>query len=193
MKKHVISIFAFGFLTSSIFFSCDNKKQEPYSNMQFDSIQLNNTAYLLGNDTASPNCNLNLNLVYPVKSDNKVLLDSVTKALLSYCFGEQYKGMGINVAADSFKNVYVREYRTDLLPLYQEDLKNRNIKDNVAPWYSYYQSTECRPINENPDYLVYQINQSEFRGGAHGSYSTSYLNFNPNTGHIIHLSDLFKA
>ena len=39
--------------------------------------------------------------------------------------------------------------------------------------------------------MVYQINQSEVRGGAHGSYSTNYLNFDPNTGHIIRLNDVF--
>lgn len=193
MKKQAISIFAFAFLASSVFFSCNDGKQKPYGNMQFDSIQINKTAYLLESDTASPSCNLTVNLVYPVESTNKVLVDSVNQALIDYCFGRAYQSMDITSAADSFKHAYISEYRTDLLPLYKEDLESKKIKDDVAPWYSYYQSAEACPMNENPDFLVYQINQSEFRGGAHGSYSVNYLNFNPGNGHVMHLKDIFKS
>lgn len=162
-----------------------------YGNMEFDSVKIDTTASLIP-DTVSPNCNLRIDFVYPVKCDNTVLLDSVNQALLASCFGKGYKGMDAEAAVDSFRNAYVKDYRNDLVPLYLEDLKNNNGNESVGAWYSYYQSIEARPLTDNPDYLTYIINTNEYRGGAHGTYATTYLNFNPSNGHIMRLNDVFK-
>lgn len=192
MKRQTISLFVFTILASSIFFSCNEKKLKQYGNMEFDSIKVNNIAYLV-NDTASPNCSLTINYQYPVKSLNQILLDSVNIALTESCFGKEYVHLTAQASIDSFTNTYIRDYKKDLQPLYLEDLKNNKGDQSVGGWYSYYQNIEARPLSGSSLYLTYEINQSEFRGGAHGAYSTTYLNFNANNGHIMHLSDLFKA
>ena len=86
----------------------------------------------------------------------------------------------------------MKEYRTDLQALYREDLQNSNGEESVGGWYSYYQSIEARPLSENSRYLVYAVNESEYRGGAHGTYSTNFINFNAENGSILHLNDVFK-
>lgn len=161
--------------------------------MKFDSIKIDKTVSLVDNDTASPACNLRIDYVYPIKSDSTQLMDSVRQTLLSYCFGESYKNMSTAVAVDSFENNYIKEYKTDLQPLYLEDLKNNTDDHSVGAWYSYYQTIEARPSTENPDYLVYIINTSSYRGGAHGMYGCRFLNFNPSNGHLMTLNDVFKT
>ena len=190
MKKQTISFLAFAILASSVFFSCKETKQKQYGNMEFDSIQVNETAHILS-DTASPSCSLTIDYVYPVKADNQALADSVNKALASACFGDAYRNLEAKTAVDSFKNTYVREYKSELQDLYLEDLKNNKGDESVGGWYSYYQNIKTTPLTDNPKYLVYQIDMNEFRGGAHGSYSTFFLNFNPKTGHIVELDNVF--
>lgn len=193
MKKQTISFLAVTVIVSSFFFSCGSNKVKQYGNMEFDSIKIDKTVALIDNDTASPSCNLRIDYVYPVKSDSMQLMDSVNQTLLHYCFGEPYKNMNTIAAIDSFENSYIKEYRADLQPLYLEDLKNSNGDNSVGAWYSYYQSIEARPSTENPEYLVYIINTSSYRGGAHGMYGCQFLNFNPSNGHLMTLNDVFKA
>ena len=53
------------------YFSCGDKMNKNTGALEFDSIQVNETAHLFG-DTAKPACNLTINFAYPVKStDNK--------------------------------------------------------------------------------------------------------------------------
>lgn len=191
MKRRTINFLAATAVTSMFFFSCNNGKTKQYGNMEFDSIKIDHTAGLL-NDTASPSCNLRIDFVYPVKCDNAVLLDSVKQALPAYSFGKKYREMDAKAAIDSFRNAYVQEYRSDLAPLYREDLKNNGGKESVEAWYSYYQTIEARPLTDNPDYLTYIINTSEYRGGAHGTYATTYLNFDAANGRLMRLNDVFK-
>ena len=191
MKKQTIGFLTIATLISSIFCSCNDGKVKQYGNMEFDSIKIDNTASLI-NDSTSPNCNLRIDFVYPVKCDNQVLMDSVNRALIVTCFGKAYDGLDATAAVDSFRNTYVKEYRTDLQALYREDLQNSNGEESVGGWYSYYQSIEARPLSENSRYLVYAVNESEYRGGAHGTYSTNFINFNAENGSILHLNDVFK-
>lgn len=191
MKKQAISFLVFTLLASTFFFSCRKDKQKQYGNMSYDSVQVDKTAYLV-DDPNSPNCSLTINFTYPTEAEDTVLRNIVNETLISQCFGNEYAGLTPEVAVDSFKNVYIREYRKDLLPLYEEEFKNAKGDRNVAGWYSYYLTVEARPIESNPDYLVYKHFINEFRGGAHGTYATFFLNFDLKTRKLIKLNDIFQ-
>lgn len=160
--------------------------------MEFDSINVNETAHLVANDSASPSCNLTIKYTYPAKAVGPGVADSINNAVISICFGEGYKGMTATEAVENYKNDYIKDYRTDLISLYEEDKKNNPGGAEVSAWYSYYNNIEAHPITDNPKVLVYYINANSYTGGAHGIYSTDYLNFDPENGHLITLDDVFK-
>lgn len=192
MKKQSVSLLLLAFTASFILFSCGNGKQKIYGGMEFDSVSVNETAHLLDNDTASPSCNLTIKYTYPIKAVQPGVTDSINNAIILTCFGEGYKNMTVTEAVDNYKNDYIKDYRTDLISLYEEDKKNNPKGAEVSAWYSYYNNIEAQPLADNPKVLVYYINTNSYTGGAHGIYSIDYLNFNPENGHLITLNDVFN-
>lgn len=190
MKRLTILVTISTILVSTFFLSCGNGKKQIYDKTVFDSIQVNETTHLF-NDTAAPGNNLVINYIYPVKSENRILTDSINIALISNCFGAGYEGLDAKAAVDSFKRSYAKEYLSDIESLYMEDKKNNPEKSDRS-WFDYYCTIDARPLNINSAFLVYKIENSSYTGGAHGMYITTYLNFKPETGQIMHLKDIFK-
>lgn len=190
MRKQIITFTTLTILAGILFLSCKSGKKQIFDSTTFDSIRVNVTTRLF-NDTAAPGNNLVINYVYPVKSVNPVLTDSINAALVANCFGTGYEGLDAKAAVDSFQTTYAKEYRSDVEPLYLEDRKN-NPDEKVWPWFNYYCSIEAHPLNVNSGILVYKLENSSYTGGAHGMYSTTYLNFRPETGQVIRLKNLFK-
>lgn len=190
MKKQLIILATFTLLAGTFILSCKSGKKQIFDKTVFDSIQVNETIHLF-NDTAAPGNNLAIHIVYPIRSENQILTDSVDAALIACNFGPGYQGLDLKTAVDSFKTTYAREYLTDVEPLYTEDRKN-NPDEKDWSWFNYYSTIDARPVNVNPDILVYKLESTSYTGGAHGMYNTSYLNFNPESGRIIRLKTLFK-
>ena len=65
MKKQYVSLLAIILSVSGFLFSCHDKMNKNTGALQFDSIQVNETAHLF-NDTAKPACNIIINFAYPV-------------------------------------------------------------------------------------------------------------------------------
>ena len=91
MKKQYVSLLAIILATSGFLFSCGDKMNKNTGALEFDSIQVNETAHLFG-DTAKPACNLTINFAYPVKSTDNKLKDSLNSYFIAACFGEGYIG-----------------------------------------------------------------------------------------------------
>lgn len=80
MKKQYVSLLAVILSVSGFLFSCHDKMNKNTGALQFDSIQVNETAHLF-NDTAKPACNIIINFAYPVKSSDDMLKDSLKRLL----------------------------------------------------------------------------------------------------------------
>ena len=91
MKKQYVSLLAIILSVSGFLFSCHDKMNKNTGALQFDSIQVNETAHLF-NDTAKPACNIIINFAYPVKSSDDMLKDSLNAYFISACFGDKYIG-----------------------------------------------------------------------------------------------------
>lgn len=191
MKKQSVSLLLLAFAASFVLFSCGIGKQKLYGGMEFDSITVNETAHLL-NDTASPSCSQTIKLAYLLNSPQPGVADSINNAVVYACFGDEYEGMPVAKAVEAYRSSYIKDYRTDLVNLYEEDKKNNAGSSEVNAWYSYYNNIDAQPLTDNPKVLVYYVSTSSYTGGAHGIYSVDYLNFDPETGHLITLDDVFK-
>ena len=141
MKKQYVSLLAVILSVSGFLFSCHDKMNKNTGALQFDSIQVNETAHLF-NDTAKPACNIIINFAYPVKSSDDMLKDSLNAYFISVCFGDKYIGEKPEAVVKQYAKNYIDEYRHDQEPMYAEDEKNKESDAVVGAWYSYYKSIE---------------------------------------------------
>lgn len=190
MKKQYVSLLAIILATSGFLFSCGDKMNKNTGALEFDSIQVNETAHLFG-DTAKPACNLTINFAYPVKSTDNKLKDSLNSYFIAACFGEGYIGEKPAQVVKEYTEHYVKEYRTDLEPMYAEDEKNKESEGSIGAWYSYYKGIESHVQLYYKNLLVYRINYNEYTGGAHGIYMSTFLNMDLRTLSPIRLDDIF--
>lgn len=189
MKKQSVSLLVLLLAASGFLFSCGNKTNRNKGALQFDSIQINETAHLFG-DTARPACNLVVNMAYASTSDDEALKDSLNACFLTTCLGEAYKHLPPQEAVQKYKDQYVSDYRNDLEELYQKEEKEFGDADQRA-WYSYYKSIQSHVQLYQKNLLVYRTRYEEYTGGAHGIYTTTFLNLDLRTLKPIHLDDLF--
>lgn len=188
MKKQTVSQFIFLLTASIFFFSCGNKMNKNTGSLEFDSIQVNETAHLFG-DTAKPACNLVINFTFASQSSDPRLKDSLNTYFLSVCLGDKYLAMQPEQAIGQYTQKYISDYRSDLEPLYQKE--NNDPSSDVGAWYSYYKHIQSHVQYYAKNLLVYRFRYEEYTGGAHGIYMTSFLNLDLRTMRPIRLDDLF--
>lgn len=190
MKKQTVSLLVFLLAASGFFFSCGNIMNKNAGALEFDSIQVNETAHLFG-DTAKPACNLVINFAYATKSSDEKLKDSLNTYFLSACFGDKYMMLAPQEAVKKYTEKYVNDYRKDLEALYKKDEQDKEDNASMEAWYSYYKSIESHVQLYIKHLLVYRIDYNEYTGGAHGIYMSSFLNMDLRTLSPIRLDDLF--
>ena len=196
MKKQYVSLLAIILSVSGFLFSCHDKMNKNTGALQFDSIQVNETAHLF-NDTAKPACNIIINFAYPVKSSDDMLKDSLNSYFISACFGDKYIGEKPEEVVKQYTENYISEYRRDLEPMYAEDEKDKEDESSIGAWYSYYKGIESHVQLYDKDLLVYRIDYNEYTGGAHGIYmATSCLKAlirsRDGVTHFAHVKLLFQ-
>lgn len=192
MKKQTVSLLVLMLATSGFFFSCGNIMNKNTGTLEFDSIQVNETAHLFG-DTAKPACNLVINFAYAVQSSDVKLKDSLNTFFLSACFGDKYMTMAPEEAVKRYTEKYVNDYLKDLEPMYQKDEQEKEDNATMGAWYSYYKGIEGHVQRYIKDLLIYRIDYNEYTGGAHGIYSSTFLNMDLRTLSPIRLDDLFVS
>lgn len=192
MKKQTVSLLVLMLATSGFFFSCGNIMNKNTGTLEFDSIQVNETAHLFG-DTAKPACNLVINFAYAVQSSDVKLKDSLNTFFLSACFGDKYMTMAPEEAVKKYTEKYVNDYLKDLEPMYQKDEQEKEDNATMGAWYSYYKGIEGHVQLYIKDLLIYRVDYNEYTGGAHGIYSSTFLNMDLRTLSPIRLEDLFVS
>ena len=192
MKKQTVSLLVLLLATSGFFFSCGNIMNKNAGALEFDSIQVNETAHLFG-DTAKPACNLTINFAYAAKSSDNKLKDSLNTYFLSACFGDKYISMTPEEAVEKYTEKYVEDYRKDLESMYKKDEQDKEDGASMEAWYSYYKGINRHIQLYLKHLLVYRIEYNEYTGGAHGIYMTTFLNMDLRTLAPIRLDDLFVS
>ncbi len=192
MKKQTVSLLVLLLAASGFFFSCGNIMNKNAGALEFDSIQVNETAHLFG-DTAKPACNLTLSLAYVSRSSDPKMKDSLNTYFLYACFGEQFMNMTPEEAVRKYTEKYVGDYRKDLEPMYLKDEQDKENAGEIGAWYSYYKGLESHVQLYTGHLLVYRIDYNEYTGGAHGIYTSSFHNLDLRTLAPVRLDDLFAG
>ena len=164
-----------------------NKK---YGELQFDSLKVNETAYLFG-DTSKPSCNIIIDFTYPIKSDDELLMDTLQYYFINACFGEKYTQYSPEEVLKKYTSNYIKDYRNDLESLYLQDEKDIQDGSDISAWYSYYKNIESEVQFYDKGLLVYRSYYDEYTGGAHGTYMNNYLNIDLALKRPLYLDDIF--
>jgi hypothetical protein len=195
MKKQYVSLLAMTLSVCGIYTSCTNGTNKT-GNFEFEHVQINKTAHLFG-DTAKPGTNIIIDFAYIGKSSDNKLKDSLNACILAACFGEdKYADENIRDIPELYARNYISEYLQDLEPMFAEDQENtENTEDeeSVSSWYSYYKGVEGRVKFYEKRLLVYRIDFNEYTGGAHGMYTSMFLNFDLKNMRQLVLDDIFMG
>lgn len=192
MKKQTISLLATLLTASIFFFSCSHSANKGVGALKFDTMKLNETVHLFG-DTTKPACNLVVDYTYVAQSADETLKDTLNAYFQALCLGSKYAAMQPAEAVDKYAENYTGNYRRDLEPMYQKDEQEHPDRDGLAVWYYYYKKIESSVQHYEKNLLVYRSYYEEFTGGAHGIYTTSFLNIDLRTMTPIRLDDLFVS
>lgn len=187
MKTHVYRLFIPFLWVALLLGGCrGGTKKIAENDIRFDSIQVDKTYHLLGNPD-HPNCNLQINFVYPAEGLDKATLAEIQKQFVAAYFGEKYESLSPEEAVARYADDYIADYKE-----LEADFKAEVEKEGTAgAWYSYYEMTEdAIAYNEN-DLLSYTVSMESYTGGAHGAHSTINHVVNLKTGKPVTEEDIF--
>ena len=173
-KYLIIQFFLIMFVTGCT----TSSKQTEENNIQFDSIQVDETYHLLGNKE-NPNCNLQLHFTYPSQFSNQETLGKIQKDFILSYFGENYEALSPQEAIKQYKEDYLNAYKE-----LETDFKSELEKKSDLPiggWFSYYEMASNEILYNQNNLLSYTVNFENYTGGAHGSHAY--------TNHVLNLSN----
>ncbi len=187
MSKHllcaIISFVALGCFVAS----CGGINPNA-GDLQTDSIYVNRTEHLYG-DTAMPACNLIISHMWISDADEPALRDSLNHMLQLHTFGNEY--------------AYMPDFRKDYEPLYakeymayalnQDGNQTAGGSNTPSSWFNFFQKVETHTTFYYKHLLTYSIYREDYTGGAHGFYSTKFLNIDLRTLKTITLDDLLQG
>lgn len=158
----------------------------PYKNIFLEEV-----AHLM-DDTSSPFCDLSIDYSYLVE-DNDSIAALVNRIAQGEFLGEEYTFLHPEAAVDSFKNVYLREYRKEMEPLYQADIAKATSEEDIPNWYNrtyslltFWDEGHAGTLHVSATYFVDM-------GGAHPNQWSRWLNFDFETGKLLTKEDVFLA
>lgn len=178
MKKQSI-LFILSLLTTSIFFSCTQKK---IKTEEKDYIK----KHYLSSDTTKGALSVSIQVEIPVAFADKNILDSIRATIISNLFGEEY----VSHSNDSLPSLFAAEldadYKANNGPLVNElDSSSSYSFDNEH-------TVEGFALLTDKNIFSYGIDRYVYMGGAHGLETRNYFNFNLKTGKVITEKDLYK-
>lgn len=138
--------------------SIDNSKDSPQCQVKLDIMQATDTASEAG------------------RRKNALIVSKIF----------DMEQLGIQAAADSFANLYTRDYRKHMAPLYREDRSDQTKR----PWYEYRYTVTTETRQGRKGLTNYLIKLNYYEGGAHGIEQLLTLNIDDATGQAVTLKNV---
>lgn len=179
MKRQLI-VLLLSILTSVVFFSC---KQKTIKTEEKDYAK----KYFLVSDTSKGSLKVEIQIEIPVDFENKSILDSIRKTIITNLFREEYVSHPNDSIVEQFSNELALDYRLNNAPMV-------SLLDSGSV-YSFNNEHVLSGFGllSDKNIYAYGIERYVFMGGAHGLETRNYLNFNLKTGKVITENDLFVA
>lgn len=189
MKTQLCQKLVVFFLISVFVSGCNiGTKKTTDNDVTFDSISVDKTYHLLENPE-NPNCNLQINFIYPAKYDNKDILKKIQQQFVYSYFGDGYENLSPEEATAKYTEDYLNNYK-DLEDEYKAEVAKAD-ETPVGAWFSYFEMSSNDIAYNKNDILSYTVNFENYTGGAHGAHSFTNHVIDMKTGNLIKEDDIF--
>lgn len=161
---------------------------DPYDSPAFPTIHLEEEAHLT-DDPASPFCEFSIDYTYP-NEKNDTIAGLINRSIQREFLGDDYADLMPEVAVDSFKNTYLRQYRTETGELYRADVAKHGT-EGIPHWYDQTYSLVTFVEEGHDNVLNASANYYVDKGGAHPNQWSRWLNFHATDGKLLTKEDVF--
>lgn len=145
----------------------------------------------LTDDASSPYCDFSIDYSYLDEEDDSIA-SLINRAIQREFLGEAFGMLTPEVAVDSFKNVYLRDYRKEIGGIYLAEKALKAPEEEMPAWFSqtysmvtFVEEGQGGHINATANYYVDM-------GGAHPNQWSRWMNFDFATGRLLGKDEVFK-
>ena len=191
IKYTNIAVLVTGVVAAFNLFGC---AKQPAVNSQLMESKVLEESALLVDSELSPKCELKFDFSYlGEREENDSVVHRINHTSQAISLGREYALLTPMAALDSFKNVYISNYRRDVLPYYKEEVRKGENLDEIPSWYNYTYELTTTFSDGMPGVLNYTSLNYVYQGGAHPNQWESWRNFNARNGKLITLADIVEA
>lgn len=144
----------------------------------------------LTDDASSPFCDFSIDYTY-LEEENDSIASLINRAMQREWLGEDYASLLPEVAVDSFKNVYLRNYRQEVGELYLADRTKTASDEEIPQWYNQTYSLVTFVEEGHGGTVNASANWFVDMGGAHPNTWSRWMNFDFETGKYLGKEDVF--
>lgn len=184
---------SYGFAILTVIMSCCISCQQHKSlssSCKQEKQQVDREGHLF-DEADKPACHIVLDISTIKELNNERLKDTLNSLFIFHALGDEYTAISPEEAVNNFANQYIKQYREEIEPLYIKETSNEDIQD-VSAWFQYYLGIHTDIERFNDRFLVYNILKESYTGGAHGMYTSNYLNIDLQGPKLLHIYDVIK-
>ena len=166
------------------------KRLSAYDYSPYVYFNLVEEAYL-NSDENSPYCDFSMDYSC-LNEENDTIAALINEVIHREFLGAEFASLAPAEAVDSFKNTYLRNYRTETGELYEADKAKMTEGAEVPAWYGQTYSIVTFMEEGRDGIMGASANYFVDLGGAHPSQWSKWLNFDTNTGQLLTVNDVFE-
>lgn len=184
MGKNMTNWFKFAliFVILTIFTGC---RDESEGQLTFEMLESAKTIRL-SNEELSPVCSVSLKMAHATEASGEIG-KKINDAVIYRFFNQE--DMGMQGAMDQFAEAYTMTYKSNMLPLYNEDRADTTKRS----WYEFHYIINATTEQTSPRTLVYLTTIDYSEGHANSIHQLQPINFYSETAKEITLKDIFVA
>ncbi len=169
------------FLLVLVFSSSCRNNDEP--RLTFETLEAEKSTRL-SNEERSPLCSVSLKIAAATQESGKVG-EKINASVAYHLFNK--KNIGLKGCIEQFAENYVKTYKNNMLPLYNEDRTDSTKRQ----WYEFHYIITSTTEQTSRRTLVYLATVDYSEGHTNSIHQTIPLNFYSDTGDEIERNDIF--
>ena len=148
------------------------------------------TIYLFPDDGSSPYCDFSMDYSC-LNAEDDSIFQIINQTLQQEFMGHVYSQLSPDAAIDSFKNDYLRTFRSEVGEMFQFDMANDSTGTEMPAWYNrtYSMTTFLDDGMEGIKHA--SANYFVDMGGAHPNQWSKWINFDIHTGKMLGKEEVF--
>ena len=174
-------------LTTFGIYGCESTHQydyDPYLNIHYEET------FHLSAVPHAPYCDFSIDYSY-LNEEGDSIAGIINRNIQREFLGEDYTSLEPEVAVDSFRNTYLRNYQREIGELYEADKAQANSEEEIPAWYNQTYSMVTFLDEGYNGTMTTSANFYVDSGGAHPNQWSRWINFDFETGKLLTKEEVF--